>query len=566
MEHMIPAQNMHLLFCADFDGSLQPSPYAKPTVAHWAEGEGPKTGQFRNLWLEEPNAFRTEYQDWMGKTGKTMRLDRRLISKDSIEMTVHILEGENIIVGPCKTFMKRTSDVGPEPIAWLRKCGKSMKTAQARKEALLQMKKLVMENIDAFSSGHEADRVFPSKFNGVAGMIAHGLEAYEGLVEAFMQPEELADMSPSLLRAGVEADYCVVKEPLGVCINISPWNAPVQLSLMPVMAMLAAGNHVVVKPPELTPTIGKLLRNLCQTYLHGYVWVEEGGKDTLERLIDERADKVVFTGGGEIAKHIAARCAQHLTPVALELGGKSPAFVDGELSDDLLNDIVREVLQLKVVKTGQFCCAHDYLLVHQQMYDRFVSKLQAELEALGGQRNVKVIGRRQYDALKRKFESAQVSAEKCLPELKGDCVFDDAEMSIPMTFLLEPSWESELMTQEIFGPLLPVYKVNDVTDAIARVNAVPTGKPLIAYCYSMDAAAVNAFIAEISCGNIAVNSGPQRMISNTEVTFGGVGNSGCGAAFWGKEVMNEFSNRKHVIKAKNGFAKSFFSGPPPVVS
>mmetsp|Transcript_49248 Transcript_49248/g.154719 ORF Transcript_49248/g.154719 Transcript_49248/m.154719 type:complete len:619 (-) Transcript_49248:157-2013(-) len=568
MEHIIPAQSLHLLFCADLDGSWLPSPYTKPTVAHWAEGDMPKIAQFRNMWLEEPTAFRTEYPDWMGREGKTMRLDRRLVSGDLLEMTVHILEGEDgaAIVGPCTTIMRRVSDVGPEPVAWLRKCGRPLKTAEARKEALDQLRSLVMENVDALSSAHESDRVFPSKFNGVAGMLAHGLQAYRDHVEAFMAPEVLADRSPPMLRAGVDAEYSVVKEPLGVCINISPWNAPVQLSLMPVMAMLAAGNHAVIKPPELTPTISRMLRNLCQRYLHGFVWVEEGDREAVERLIDERADRVVFTGGGEIAKVVAARCAQHLTPVSLELGGKSPAFVDGGLTDDLLSDVVREVLQLKVVKTGQFCCAHDYLLVHETIHERFVTKLQAELEALGTGRNVRVLGRRQYDTLRRRFEAAAATAERCLPPLAAPCVFDDAELSVPATVLLEPARDCELMTCEVFGPLLPLYRVRDVADAIDRVNSSPTGKPLIAYCYSTDATSIDAFIAQTSSGNVAVNSGPQRILSNTEVSFGGVGNSGYGAVFWGQHAMSEFSNRKHVVRARSGFAKSFFSGPPPTAS
>merc|ERR1711957_280317 len=297
-------------------------------------------------------------------------------------------------------------------------------------------------------------------------------------------------------------------------------------------------------------------------YLHGYVWVEEGAKEACERLIDEGSDRVIFTGGGEIAKHIAARCARNLTPVSLELGGKSPVFVDGDLSEEVMNDVIRETLQLKVVKTGQFCCAFDYLLVHEKIHSKFVAKLQQELEALGDKRNVKVIGKRQYDSLKCRFIAAQSTCEKCLPLHQGSCVFNDVEMSVPMTFLLEPAVDCELMTEEVFGPLLPIYKVKDVFEAIERMNGIPTGKPLIAYCYSKDPAAVDAFISQTCSGNVAVNSGPQRLQTNTEVTFGGVGNSGTGASFWGKDVMAEFTNRKHVIKAKNGFAKSSFSGPP----
>jgi len=561
LEHEIPVQKQHLLFCADLDGKWHPSPYPKPTVQHWSEAEQAKMSVFRNLWLEEPVKFRTEFPDWAGKNGNTMRLDRHLISNDTIEMTVHILVEDEVVVGPCKTYMKRTSEVGPQPIAWLRSRGKSLGRAEDRMTALECMKKLVQENMDDISAAHEVDRVFPSKFSGVGGMILHGLAAYKELVEPFMAPEPLRDCSPAMLWAGIEAEYSVMNEPKGVCVNISPWNAPVQLSLIPIMAMLASGNHAILKPPDMVPTVSALLRRLCQKYLHGYVWVEEGGKETVERLIDEGSDHLVFTGGGEIAKSVAVRCAKQLTPVTLELGGKSPVFIDGDLSDAMISDAVRETLQLKVVKTGQFCCAHDYLLVHEAAHTKLIAKLTAELVALGEKRNVHVIGRRQYQGLKRKFEEAEPNA-KCVPPMEGACVFDDAAMSIPMTCLLDPPPDCELMTREIFGPLLPIVKVKDVDEAIAHVRRMPTGKPLIAYCYTESAATADAFIAGTSSGNVAVNGGPQRMLANTDVSFGGVGSSGSGVSLWGVECMREFTNRKHVMRAKSGFAKSFFSGPP----
>merc|ERR1712232_848979 len=144
---------------------------------------------------------------------------------------------------------------------------------------------------------------------------------------------------------------------------------------------------------------------------------------------------------------------------------------------------------------------------------------------------------------------------------------DDEKMSFPMSALLEPPMDSEFLTQEIFGPVMPVLKVKDVDDAIARVRGMVTGKPLIAYCYSEDSASIDAFIEKTSSGNVAVNSGPQRLLSNTTVGFGGIGNSGIGVGFWGREGLREFSNRKHVIRptTKGQFAKSYFSGPPPTV-
>jgi acyl-CoA reductase-like NAD-dependent aldehyde dehydrogenase len=518
--------------------------------------------QWRNSWISEPVKLRTEIPDFMGKVGKTVVIERHLVSTSSIEMTVHVYEKDAIVVGPCRTWMKRTSDVGPQPIAWLRSRGNSLKLAAERIEALEKLAKMIEENVDELSAAHDADRVFPSRFNGVAQMLLHGIRSYQSLVEPWMTPGVLEDGCPPALVAGVQAEYTVINEPKGVCINISPWNAPVQLSLMPVMAMLASGNHGVIKPPDLVPTVSALLRRLVQKYLHGYVWVEEGGKDAVERLIDESADHLIFTGGSEVAKSIAARCAQHLTPITLELGGKSPVFIDSSLSEELLDAAVREILETKVFKTGQFCCAHDYALVHENIHDKFCAKLATALDALGDKRNVHVIGRRQYEELKQKFE-ALPDIVKCVPPMSGKCTFKTEAMSIPMTGLLHTPQDSDLLKFEIFGPFLPIVKVKDVDEAIKFVNDVPTGKPLIAYCYSESEACADSFMAGTSSGNLAINSGPQRLIANVNVGFGGVGASGFGVSMWGREAMREYTNRRHVVRARSGFAKSFFSGPPP---
>lgn len=377
-----------------------------------------------------------------------------------------------------------------------------------------------------------------------------------------MAPEKLEDTTPAFLKAGVEADWVVMNEPKGVCINIAPWNAPVTLALIPTLGMLAAGNHVVIKPADLTPEVAKVLTKLCAKYLSGYVVVQEGGKEAVELLIDEGADHLVFTGSGEIGKIVAARCAKTLTPVTLELGGKSPVFIDQGLSDDILDGAVREILETKVAKTGQFCCAHDYALVHEHIFDTFLARFQAAVQALGPRRNVAMIGRRHYEQVKGKLESAGEHVQ-FVPPLTEEVQPNDEAMTLPFTALLDAAPDSDVWTTEIFGPVMPIVKVSGANEAIGFINRVVTGKPLIAYCYSQDSNSVDSFLARISAGNIAVNSGPARLMANYHSAFGGVGPSGSGVHMWGKEALREFSNRKHVIRAQGGFAKSFFSGPPP---
>lgn len=523
-------------------GQLQDSPY----------------GPWRHAWVQEYVHFRTEIPDFMGKDGKTLHLERHLVSNAEIKMTAHIMEGDAIVLGPCYAYLKKMSSGGPAPVSWLRTTGSPLDTKQARHEVLEQIFKMVGENLDEITSAQLADRVVPAVFN--PGQVQGACRFYQSLIPEWMEPEPMEDTCPAVLRGGVEAQFKIINEPKGVCINVAPWNAPMTLSLLPTIGMLAAGNRVVIKPPDQTPALSAALRRLCQKYLHGYVWVEEGGKETVERLIDEGADHLVFTGGGEVAKHVAARCAMMLTPVTLELGGKSPLFIDDGLPESVLEDAVREVLELKVYKTGQFCCAHDYALVHEAVHDSFCAKLKAAIEGLGDKRHVMVLGRRQYDAVKAKLDA---SAAERMPPLEGPYKLDEANMTIPFTALVGEAADSSIMKEEIFGPLLPVLKVRGVDEAISIVNSVPTGKPLIAYCYSETPESVTAFSSMTSSGMLAINSGPFRILCNYNAPIGGIGPSGTGRSFWGREALREFSNRKVVCQAKSGFAKSYFSGPPP---
>lgn len=448
------------------------------------------------------------------------------------------------------------------PVAWLRTHGKSLASAPERQAVLEQMAQMITEGIEDISAAQAKDRVVPPRFDGTAKMILGAIKYYQDLIPRWMEPEKLEDTTPAPLKAGVEADWAVMNEPKGVCINIAPWNAPVTLALIPALGMLAAGNHVVIKPADLTPEVATVLTKLCNKYLAGYVLVQEGGKEAVENLIDEGADHLVFTGSGEIGKIVAARCARTLTPVTLELGGKSPVFIDQGLSEDMLDAAVREILETKVAKTGQFCCAHDYALVHENIFDAFVARFQASVQALGPRRNITMIGRRHYEQVKGKLESAGANVQYC-PPFTDEAKPSDEAMTLPFTGLLNTAPDSDVWTTEIFGPVMPILKVSDASEAIVFINRVITGKPLIAYCYSEDSGNVEEFLHKISAGNIAINSGPQRLQLNYHCAFGGIGPSGSGVHMWGREALREFSNRKHVIRAKGGFAKSWFSGPPP---
>lgn len=571
MEHRIPAQGVHLLYRRDLDGTWQSNPYVKPTSVLFKEGEEVSAREWSQQgaelvdsikfeWIQEGVELRQTILSF-GDKGKTMEMVRRLTSKNEMVFTVKVLgdDGE-ATVGPCYAYFKKTGSRGPSPIAYLRANGQPLDTAEQRVAALEQVFRLVSENIQAFSDAHAIDRVTPARFDGSARLLMGACKYYQSLVADWMSPQKIEDNTSDMLKAGVEADFYVYNEPKGTCLVIAPWNATVLLGLIPTLGMLASGNRVVIKPSEQTPTVSAVLRRLCEKYLRGLVWVEEGGKDETERLIDEGPDHLCFTGGEEVAKIVAARAARTLTPVTLELGGKSPVFIDKNLSDVMLDKAVLEILQTKKAFSGGFCMAHDYALVHTDIYDAFCSKLRAGIEAFGEGRNVPLINQRHYEKVKAMLAEAGGEA---LPPLEEPHVPDDAAMTLPVTAILAPKPGAGVLTSEIFGPLLPVMMTSSIEDAIATVNSTPTGKALIAYCYSEDSSTVDAFLAGISCGGVAVNAGPQRMLANLHVGVGGIGASGTGCSMWGKHALREFSNGKHVIRPRGGFAQSFYFGPPP---
>jgi len=561
------ANKIHCLLCGDLSEEWQPAPPQASTFEALTGKDGKGLGleaplMWRHYWADGSKILRTELRTEAPGNGERaiLRIDRQLVSGGNLSTKTQLVQGDALMELAELTWRRlpvEEAGEGPAPVAFLRGHGLPLASTEDRMKALDKVEELLADS-DMISKAQEMDRVVPQNWTGSGQMIRGGIAFYKGLLPEWTKPEPVPDLNPPIVQAGVEARYEIHNEPKGVCINIAPWNAPATLSFGPTVSMLAAGNHVVIKPPDMVPNVSAAIRRLCQKYLHGYVWVEEGGKEVVERLIDEGADHLEFTGGGEIAKVVAARCAQTLTPLTLELGGKSPAFVDAGLDLDALRSVAKEIMETKVFKTGQFCCAHDYALVHKSVFNEFCSIFEEVVKDLGSRRQVRLIGRKQYESVKFLLKDADV---QCIPTMDGEFQLNDEDMSVPMTGLLSPSFDRAVLKREIFGPIIPILAVSSVDEAIGIINRVGP-KPLIAYCYTKGEAAEKSFVSGVPAGNIAVNGGPQRMIGNYAVSFGGTGPSGTGAGFWGKDALREFSNRKCVMSAKDGFARSFFSGLP----
>ncbi|MDH5670757.1 MAG: aldehyde dehydrogenase family protein [Myxococcales bacterium] len=345
----------------------------------------------------------------------------------------------------------------------------------------------------------------------------------------------------------------ILTEPLGVVLVIAPWNFPVDLALNPVAGAIAAGNAVVLKPSEVSARTSELLARLIPKYMDAdCVRVIEGGVAETTELLAQRFDHIFYTGNGTIGRVVMQAAAKHLTPVTLELGGKSPCIIDASCN---LEVSARRILWGKFFNCGQVCIAPDYVLAQADIYEALLEQLKATIVEFFGddpQQSVdygRIINARHHQRLMRLLAS-------------GGTVFwggqaDEADRYIAPTLLTDVPGDAAIMQEEIFGPLLPVVKVADVDEAIAYVNARP--KPLALYYFGSDRENRDAIMARTSSGAVAVNQTVMHFASS-ELPFGGVGESGMGA-YHGRHSIDTFSHKKPVLMRPTFFDPKFIYPP-----
>ena len=329
----------------------------------------------------------------------------------------------------------------------------------------------------------------------------------------------------------------VTPQPLGVMLILSPWNYPVQLLLAPLCGALAAGNCVLLKPSELAPATSAALARWLPEYLDpGAVAVVEGGKDVTTALLRERFDHIFFTGGAAVAKIVMAAAAHHLTPVTLELGGKCPAIV----SDGDLRAIARRLAFGKFLNAGQTCVAPDYLLVTRPNVEPLLRHLREVLVEFYGtdvadSRDYgRIINEAHFDRLTGYLDGADVV-------IGGGS--DRARLTIEPTVVMAPPPTSPLMSEEIFGPILPIIPIDDVDAALCYIRAHPA--PLAAYVFTERADVRNAVESRVQAGAIGINICAAHL-AVPGLPFGGVGASGMGA-YHGKHSFDTFSQLRPVF-------------------
>jgi aldehyde dehydrogenase (NAD+) len=345
---------------------------------------------------------------------------------------------------------------------------------------------------------------------------------------------------PSLLNFP-STDY-IYKEPYGNVLVIAPWNYPFQLALCPLIAAVAAGNRVVLKPSELTPNTSAIIAKIIEKTFHvNHVEVFEGGVEVSNKLLAQRWDYIFFTGSVAVGKVVAKAAAENLTPITLELGGKNPCIIDETAN---LKLAAKRIVWGKFINAGQTCIAPDYILIQKNMKVNFISFLIEEIIKAYGKKIDKspdfarIINTKNWLRL-----ASMIEPEKVI--FGGET--DANELYISPTLIEEPALDSPVMKEEIFGPILPIliYKTEaDIQNVISRYE-----KPLSFYIFSENKSFAKKLIKTYAFGGGCINDTVVHF-SNKRLPFGGVGHSGMGA-YHGKLSFDIFSHHKAVVKKAN---------------
>ena len=331
----------------------------------------------------------------------------------------------------------------------------------------------------------------------------------------------------------------VIREPLGVVLIIAPWNYPVGLLLSPLVGAIAAGNAAVLKPSEVTPHTSRVLAELLPKYLdNDAIALVEGGVAETTALLDEHFDHIFYTGNGTVGRVVMEAAAKNLTPVTLELGGKSPCIVDRTAD---LAVTARRIAWGKFLNAGQTCVAPDYVLADEAIEAELIGELQKTVRSFYGDDPAKtgdytrIVNTRHHQRVSKLMDGQTVA-------FGGSK--DEEHCYIEPTVLRDVAPDSAIMQEEIFGPVLPVLKVKDMDAAIDFVNRGE--KPLALYLFSNDQATEDRVLERTSSGGVCVN-GTILHIGNSSMAFGGVGASGMGG-YHGRFTFETFSHRKAVLK------------------
>lgn len=328
-------------------------------------------------------------------------------------------------------------------------------------------------------------------------------------------------------------------DPYGVCLIMSPWNYPFQLTLAPLVGSIAAGNCAIIKPsaysPKTSAIIAKIVKN---NFVEEYITVIEGGRDANSALLEEAFDYIFFTGGVTVGKKVMEAASKHVTPITLELGGKSPCIVDTSADLDIS---AKRLVWGKFLNCGQTCVAPDYLLIHKSIKKEFLSNIQKYIKEFYGNDPINsddlgcIVNDKHFERLQGLMKAGNIIA--------GGNVIKEKRKIAP-TVIDNITWSDPIMQEEIFGPILPVIEYENLSEVISEINKHP--KPLALYFFTKNKENEEIILRDISFGGGCVNDTIVHL-ATPHMPFGGVGASGMGG-YHGKDSFETFSHKKSILK------------------
>jgi aldehyde dehydrogenase (NAD+) len=447
-----------------------------------------------------------------------------------------------------------TAAAGPDVAKTIARLRQTFATGRTRslewrKEQLRGLQRLMLENETKIADVLEKDlgrSPFEAWLADVAAVSGEAAYAAKSVGKWAKRRHRLLEMSQLPGRGWIEY------EPYGTVLIIGAWNFPFTLTLGPAVGAIAAGNAVLLKPSEIAPASSALMAELVPRYLdNDAIAVIEGDGAVSQELIAQGFDHLLFTGGTEVGRKVYQGAASHLTPVTLELGGKSPVIVSADAD---IKVAAKRIAWTKLINSGQICIAPDYVLAEAPIRDQLVDEIRKAVTAFeaenatGGKR---IVNERHFNRLTTALAATQGNVA-----IGGGS--DVANLNIQPTVVVDPAPDEPLMTDEIFGPILPVVTVQNLDEAINFVNARP--KPLAAYLFTKAKAVRERVITEVPAGGMVVNHLMFHFTTH-KLPFGGVGPSGLGA-YHGKFGFEEFSHRKSVLTKPARLDIGSFIYPP----
>jgi aldehyde dehydrogenase (NAD+) len=376
-------------------------------------------------------------------------------------------------------------------------------------------------------------------------------------VSAWMKPRRVRNSAATLGKK-----CYVLYEPKGVVLNLSTWNAPIAIALVPAVAAISAGNAFALKPSELAPHSASVLKEMLEGALPPDEFaVFEGGPDVAQELLTLPFNHIYYTGGQRVGRLVMKAAAENFAAVTLEMGGKNPAIVDASAAID---NAAKKIAWGRIANAGQVCVAPDYVLVHESVFQPFVDSLGKAMSQMynadgaGFEKSpelMRIINDQHFARVSRLLQDAR---DKGATVAFGGQT-NAAERFVAPTILTQVSEDMLIMQEEIFAPVLPVIPFSDQREALAIIGR--RTKPLALYIYARERAAIDFFLSHTSAGSTVVNHNLIQSGTNPRLPFGGVNHSGIGR-IGGEEGFKEMSNARSVVEQPLGFLDLTFNLPP----